>query len=474
MNFARTHRQRKTMLPCVAALALSTTAYAYPPPANGVDVPEMAQFDTIMQNFMDNNGINAGVLGILRNNCIVYMRGFGWDNADQTALLSPDQMFRLASVTKPVTAAAAQQLIDDGQLDPQAFVFDLGQQGGGILGGPDYEPFPSQGDDRLEDIRVADLFAHLGGWEADEPGVPDWTYREVQVANAMGVSSPPERHEMVQFILGQPMQFDPGDTTYRDPNGNRPYHNINYLLLGLIVEQISGVDLVSYERDEVFGQFPFVNQNDIALGRTFEANKHPREPNYHSFGQVTNVFDPNGPLVEQPHGGWGHENRVGQGGLIASAAPLLVLANNHTIRGVQIDPTDSTSWTHTGSLPSGTATVLRRRGDGICFVAMFNRRSVNPGDSSFGGTISNLIEAEIDAGGFTWPTKCVDGTWVDFFEPPFGNGTFFRPYRLLGSGINAVPRTGRVQIKPGQSGWTGTIEKPLSLCAPMGPVTIGD
>jgi len=427
-----------------------------------------------MQDFMDDNGIDAGVLGILRDDCIVYMRGFGWDNADHDALLSPDQMLRLASVTKPVTAAAAQQLIDDGFLDPQAFVFDLGQQGGGILGGADYEPFPNQGDDRLEDIRVADLFAHLGGWEKDEPGVPDWTYREIQIAAAMNVSSPPQRHETVQFILGQPLQFDPGDTTYRDPGGSRPYSNINYLVLGLIVEQVSGDDLVSFVREEVFGQFPYVNQNDIALGRTFESAKHPREPHYHSFGQVTNVFDPNGPLVAQPHGGWANEVRVGQGGMIAGAAPLLVLANNHTIRGVQIDPTDSTSWTHTGSLPSGTATVLRRRGDGVCYVVLFNRRSVSPGDSSFGGAISSLIGGAINAGGFTWPTTCVDGTWVHFVAPPAGNGTFLRPYRLLSTGITAVPRTGRVQIKPGETDWTGTITKPLFLCAPMGTVRIGE
>ncbi len=456
----------------LAVLTAGSSVHAFPPPATGVDVPEMAQFDTIMQNFMDANGIDAGVLGILRNDCIVYMRGFGWDDADHDNLLSPDQMFRLASVTKVVTASAGQLLIARGQLDPNDFVFDLGQQGGGIL---DYDPFPDLGDDRYEDIIVADLFGHLGGWEPDEPGIPDWTYQEIQIANDMDVNSPPSRVNMVRYILGQPLQFDPGDNGYTDPNGNAPYSNINYLVLGLIIEQITGQTLMDFIQQELLGEFPWVDEADIAMGRTFWNDRHSREPDYHSFGKVTNVFNPNGLSVEQPHGGWAHEMRVGQGGQIASAVPLLVLANNHTIRGVRIDPTNGNSWTHTGSLPSGTATVLRRRGDGICFVVMFNRRSVTSNGTSFGGTISGLIDTAITNGGFEWPTQCVDGTWVDVENGNIiGNGTFFNPRLYVWQGVNFAPIGGRVQFKPGSSGWVGLIDKHVILNAPMGSVRIGE
>lgn len=472
MNALRNSNRWTLRMLCVASLALATTANAFPPPANGVPVPELAQFDTIMQDFMDAGGIDAGVLGILRNDCIVYMKGFGWDNAAHTVLLSPDQMLRMASLTKPVVAAAAVLL--DQQLGGTLLTsnaFNLGQAGGGVL---NYAPWQALVDNRLRNVTVQHLIDHRGGWEKDEPGVPDWTYREVQVANAMGVASPPLRSRMVRFILGQPLQFNPGNNAYVDPNGNAPYSNINYLVLGLIIEQLSGKDLVTYIREDVYGQFPWVNPNDIELGRTFVANKHPREPHYHSFDMVTNVFDPNGAAVERPHGGWAQERRVGQGGLIASAAPLLVLANNHTIRGVPIDPTNSTRWTHTGSLPSGTASVLRRRGDGICFVVLFNRRSVSKGSPTFGSLIRTLIGDELDAGGITWPTECVDGTWVDFVGGSFfGNGTFLNSYLTMNQGINGVPATGNLLIKPGSSAWTGIISKAMTLRAPLGPVHIG-
>lgn len=462
---------------CVLA-AIAGVASAFPPPVTGVPVPDMAQFDTIMQTFMDTNSIDAGVLGILHDDCIVYMRGFGWDDAGHTDLLSPDQMFRLASVTKPVVAAAA-VLLDQqvGGTLLGANAFDVGQVGGGILAaqpGDAYDPFPGPGpgDNNIQNITVQNLIDHQGGWDDDNspvpPGVsePDWTYREVTIAAAMGVSDPPGRVNTMRYILGRPLEFTPGTTGL--------YANTNYLALGLIIEQVSGKSLQTYIRQDLLSQFSYVNQLDIARGRTFEVNKHPREPDYHSFGLSQNVFDPGGPQVQQPHGGWDHEARVGQGGLISSAVPLLVLANRHTIRGVPIDPTNTNSWTHTGSLPSGTATVLRRRGDGNCFCVLFNRRSVSSGGTSFGSAINSLIDGAISAGGFTWPTQCVDGTWVDFVGGSLsGNGTFFDPFLELQDGIDAVPVTGRVQIKPGETDWTGTITKPLILNAPLGAARIG-
>ncbi len=209
MSIPRTSGRWIVKALCAAALVSATTAHAFPPPVTGVDVPELAQFDTIMQDFMDANGIDAGVLGILRNDCIVYMKGFGWDNAAHTALLSPDQMLRLASVTKPVVAAATVLL--DQQLGGTllgANAFNLGQPGGGVL---NLAPWPALGDNRLPNVQVQHLINHRGGWEKDEPGVPDWTYQEVFVANAMGVASPPSRNRMVRFILGQPLQFSPGN-----------------------------------------------------------------------------------------------------------------------------------------------------------------------------------------------------------------------------------------------------------------------
>jgi hypothetical protein len=51
---------------------------------------------------------------------------------------------------------------------------------------------------------------------------------------------------------------------------------------------------------------------------------------------VTNVFDPDGPKVKRPYGGFRVEARVGQGGMVATAAALCRFLNNYYIAGSDI------------------------------------------------------------------------------------------------------------------------------------------
>ena len=87
----------------------------------GLAVPELAFLDQVMHDFMDLHGIDAGVLGVMRNGVIVYQRGFRDASEIET--------MRIASVEKPLTAAAVRILESRGQLEYGDFVFDLGQVG---------------------------------------------------------------------------------------------------------------------------------------------------------------------------------------------------------------------------------------------------------------------------------------------------------------------------------------------------------
>ena len=149
------------------------------------------------------------------------MRGIGFQDSGQTVPLPNDAMFRIASVTKPITAAAIRHLIGTGALSLSDAIFDVGQSGGGILNSA---PFPSLGDRRLDDITVEHLLLHQGGWDRDLLGL-DLTFLELSIASDMGIESPPSRIDPVRWIMGQPLQFAPGTQTV--------YSNISFLLLGL-------------------------------------------------------------------------------------------------------------------------------------------------------------------------------------------------------------------------------------------------
>ena len=71
----------------------------------------------------------------------------------------------------------------------------------------------------------------------------DPMFMSVQIANEMGVPPPADRILTLQWMLGQSLQYDPGSTNV--------YSNFGYMVLGLIVEQLSGMDHDDYIKTAV-------------------------------------------------------------------------------------------------------------------------------------------------------------------------------------------------------------------------------
>jgi CubicO group peptidase (beta-lactamase class C family) len=463
------------------ALALIATAFALTaalplradPPVSGMPVPELAVFDQLMIDFMNDNGVEAALLGIMKDGVIVYQRGFGWKDDAHSQTLRHDALMRIASCTKPITAAATQQLIAGNFIDNDDFVFDLGQPGGGLLA---YAAFPAVGDNRLADIQVQHLYGHSGGW--DRSITPDPTYREITIANDMGIPSPPGRVNTVRWIMGQPLDFDPG-TQYQ-------YSNVGFLILGLIIEQVTGQTYLDYVRQNIFGPMEWVPVTEIVRGRTFPADRDPREPWYDDDTLVTNVFDPDGDAVRRPDGGWDHEARISQGGIACSTTILLHLLENYYVNRSGTDsstfglPTNGvrSNRTHNGAMPGGTNSRIVQRTDGVNYVVIFNKRGNvdQPGDTSdpYDVAIKDLIDAVLDGGGLTWPTQGVDGQWADFAYPAVGTGAFEDPWQSLPIALAASPGEATLNIKPSTSNWTGVIDQTIRIRAPLGNVVIGE
>lgn len=360
-------------------------------PVSGVAVPELTAFDDAMVTFMDQKGIEAGLLGVMKDGVVVLVRGYGWMDSESSEGLPETAMMRIASVTKPLTAAAIRNLADAGLLSLGDYVFDLGQTEGGLL---DLSPFLSLGDLRLATITVQHLLDHEGGWDRDLVG--DLTYMENQIAEEMRVANPPGRENTARWILHQPLQHDPG-TTYA-------YSNIGYMLLGLIVEKVADTDYMNFLFHEVLDPLG-VDPVDIALGRTFAVHQSPREPWYQYAGSCTSVFDPD-EMVNCPYGGWDHEARVSQGRVISATQPLLQFLESHYISGPSIGAprtgTESSTWrrSHTGSL-KGTSALARQRGDGVNYVVLFNERQLS--GTSYAAQIRAILDDVIESEISEWP-----------------------------------------------------------------------
>jgi CubicO group peptidase (beta-lactamase class C family) len=98
----------------VASLLISagcTNSVATAPPAANLD-----GFDAFVNQTMAEYGVPGAVVGIVENDSVVYLKGFGIRELGKTGAVDPDTRFQIASVSKYVTAAAIGTLVDEKKL----------------------------------------------------------------------------------------------------------------------------------------------------------------------------------------------------------------------------------------------------------------------------------------------------------------------------------------------------------------------
>jgi len=149
---------------------------------------------------------------------IIYTRGQGMANLEWQIPIEPDMVFRLASLTKQFTAVAILILLEHGKLNLDEIITTYL---------PDY---PLK--DRL--ITVRHLLTHTSGIMSytDMPAWPPLWRKDFSVA------------ELIDFFKDEPMQFEPGEKS--------EYNNSGYILLGAIIEAISGKTYAEFINTHIF------------------------------------------------------------------------------------------------------------------------------------------------------------------------------------------------------------------------------
>lgn len=320
-------------------------------PVAGDHVPSLDLFDSAMVAFMSARSIRSGVLAISVGGTLRYSRAFGWKDANQTQTLAPDAIFRLASVSKPITAAAIRKLAGTGGFSLTTKVFEY-------LG---LTPAGSVVDQRIYDITVANLLDHSGGWDRAVFG--DVVFLSRTISQELGISTPPTKTQVARWVMTKPLQFTPGARV--------AYSNIGYSLLGLIIEKASGMPYIDYVRQNILAPAAAAN---VINGRTLPADRDAREPFYKDPSNGCSVFSVSSCVsVPQPDGAWYLEAFDSFGGLVASAPAVASFLGSYWISG---HPRISGGqyWYFFGSLP-GTFTLASQLLSGVDIVVLFNQRT---------------------------------------------------------------------------------------------------
>ena len=119
--------------------------------------PSLVNFDVAMNNLLKDYDIPGGQLAITYKGRLVYSRGFGLADKSTNTAVCPDNIFRIASLSKQITSITIMHLYEQGRIGLDDIVFGAN----GILNDSMY--LVPVLDSRVYDITVNDLLSHQSG-----------------------------------------------------------------------------------------------------------------------------------------------------------------------------------------------------------------------------------------------------------------------------------------------------------------------
>ncbi len=391
--------------------------------STGKQDERLASFDKQVAEFMEKNCVPGFALAVTNKSKLMLARGYGYADIGARELVEPTSLFRIASISKPVTAVAILQLIEQGKLKLDDKILEVLDYKAEI------EIAGAAFDTRWNDITVRHLLEHRGGWDRDKSF--DAMFNSVRFAQMFETPAPAGPQEVIRAMFRQKLDFDPGE--------RYAYSNFGYCLLGRAIEKLTGATYEKYVQEHVLAP---IGIRSMRIGASRLEGRSPQEVRYYQPGSARSVFQTDlGQQVPWAYGGWHLEAMDSHGGWIASAVDLArfgtafddpdhckILSRQsidlmygrppglagHDANNKPLDVFYSLGWQnrvvgpdkinhwHTGSL-SGTATTLIRRNDGKNFVALLNSR-VSPASPQLSRDLDALLHAAAGAVK-EWPSE---------------------------------------------------------------------
>ncbi|MBI3877979.1 MAG: beta-lactamase family protein [Verrucomicrobia bacterium] len=194
----------------------------------GMDAAKLKQIPARMQKFVDDSTVSGAVTLVARHGQIVSLEAVGWSDLAAKKPMRADDLFWIASMTKPITATAILMLQDEGKLnvnDPvEKFLPEF--KGLWLVASRTNDAVTLKRPARK--ITLRDLLTHTSGVNTETPDVG----RDLSLA------------ERTLFYATQPLAFEPGSKwQYSNPGINT---------LGRIVEVVSGQNFAGFLEQRLF------------------------------------------------------------------------------------------------------------------------------------------------------------------------------------------------------------------------------
>jgi CubicO group peptidase (beta-lactamase class C family) len=316
---------------------------------------DFTRLDAAIKAYMQQHQIPGTSLAITKDERLVFAKGYGRTDSQGTEPVTPRHRFRIASISKSITAVAIMRLVEQGDLALTRPVFGPA----GILG-TTYGT-PTHRGDWETSLTVGHLLRHTSGWNFEYD--PAFAHREL------------DRDALIDLLV------DTHEITY-EPGTRYSYSNFGYVILEAVLERVSGTEYEPFVADTILDACGI---DGMEIGARTREKRESREVVYHSADDTTAYTVP-------------LERAAGAFGWIAAPVDLLqfvVRVDRFTAKADVLSPSTTaelydregvnrdygegwmlrSDWCgHNGTLP-GSIAFLVRRDDGISFAVLGNRRA---------------------------------------------------------------------------------------------------
>lgn len=233
-----------TLVAFTAEVAVGETAAPTEPAAMGFSAERLDRVDKALQGYVDRKEVAGAVALIARSGKVVYHKSFGHRDVEAKAPMSQEVIFRIASMTKPITSVGLMQLWEQGRFqlrDPLSkFLPEFSKMRVALPIEPaDAARGPFKTVEAATPITIQQLLTHTAGLANPYRGATQDLYRAVR-ANLKPASTV---GDYVTELAKLPLNFHPGERWEYGPATD---------VAGRLIEVLSGLTLDEYLKRNIF------------------------------------------------------------------------------------------------------------------------------------------------------------------------------------------------------------------------------
>lgn len=266
------------------------------------DLEETKRLDKGITDFMKRWEIVGASLAVMKNNKLIYCKGYGYADKENEELCDVKHVFRVASISKLITAVAIMKLMEEKKLSLNSKVF--GEKG--ILNEPRFTNFR---DKRMKDITVEQLLRHSAGFSTRNG---DPLFKTSMIGYVLNKKPPFTMDDVVEYGSRSPLRFKPGSGTN--------YSNLGYVILSKIIENVTGMEYEEYVKKHILAP---LGCYDMHIANNSSKDKFKNEVRYYEPSNEVQFEDEDGNLIPKSDGGNDVRLLSGAGAWVGSPVEIL-------------------------------------------------------------------------------------------------------------------------------------------------------